>query len=180
MDARTTADAGHAGLADRVNRRPLIAAGTLLGVGLGGFVDGIVLHQLLQIHNMVSAKYPKLGVDPQTALVNTEINMFWDGLFHAFTWVMTAAGLALLWGAVRRPDVPHSTPTLLGSMVMGWGLFNVIEGIVDHHVLHVHHVVERLGVSVWDWAFLGSGVVMILIGIAVMRRGRSDERLNRV
>jgi uncharacterized membrane protein len=28
-----------------LTRRPLISAGTLLGIGLGGFVDGIVLHQ---------------------------------------------------------------------------------------------------------------------------------------
>ena len=46
---------------DRTNRRPLIAAGTLLGIGMGGFVDGIVFHQLLQIHNMLSAKYPTTG-----------------------------------------------------------------------------------------------------------------------
>ena len=157
---------------DRPNRRPLLAAGTLLGVGLGGFADGIVLHQILQLHNMVSRRYPKVGVDPQTALVNAEINMFWDGLFHAFCWVATAAGLALLWNAVRRRDVPLATSSLVGSMIFGYGLFNLVEGVADHHVLHVHHVVERLGVSVWDYAFLLSGVVMILIGAAVMRAGR--------
>src|SRR4051812_36902106 len=43
----------------RTNRRPLIAAGTLLGIGMGGFVDGIVLHQMLQVHNMLSAKRPR-------------------------------------------------------------------------------------------------------------------------
>ena len=41
-----------------MNRRPLIAAGMLLGVGLGGFGDGIALHQLLQIHSMLSAIVP--------------------------------------------------------------------------------------------------------------------------
>ena len=164
---------------DRRNRGPLLAAGTLLGVGMGGFLDGIVLHQILQIHNMVSRRYPKLGVDPQTALVNTEINMFWDGLFHAFCWAATAVGLAMLWSAVRRRDVPLSTPALVGSMIFGYGLFNLVEGTIDHHVLHVHQVVERLGPSVWDWVFLGSGVAMILIGIAVVRSGRSTPRLDR-
>lgn len=43
-------------------RRPLIAAGVALGIGLGGFVDGIVLHQLLQVHNMLSAKFPTRGI----------------------------------------------------------------------------------------------------------------------
>ena len=89
-----------------MNRRPLIAAGTLIGIGMGGFVDGILFHQILQLHNMLSAKYPKTGVDAATALANVEINMFWDGLFHAGTWAMTALGIALLWRAAGRPDVP--------------------------------------------------------------------------
>jgi uncharacterized membrane protein len=85
-----------------VNRRPLISAGTLLGVGMGGFVDGIVLHQILQVHSMLSARRPRDSV------VNMEINMFWDGLFHAFTWSVTAVGIAMLFRAGRRADVPWS------------------------------------------------------------------------
>ena len=35
------------------------AAGIFFGLGLGGFFDGIVLHQLLQWHHMItSAGYP--------------------------------------------------------------------------------------------------------------------------
>jgi uncharacterized membrane protein len=158
------------------NRGPLLAAGLLLGVGMGGFVDGIVLHQLLQTHNMVSAKYPTLGVDPKTALVNIEINMFWDGLFHTFTWLVTAIGLAMLWHAVKRRDVPLSGKALIGSMLVGWGLFNLVEGVIDHHVLHVHHVVESLGVSKWDYVFLASGVVMILLGWVVIRSSQMTTR----
>jgi uncharacterized membrane protein len=145
------------------NYGPLIAASTLLGIGLGGFLDGILLHQLLQVHNMMSA------VRPRTTIVNMEINMFWDGLFHAFTWLMTAIGLGMLWGAVRRTDVPLSTKAFIGSLVMGWGIFNVVEGIIDHHILNIHHVVERLGVSMYDWAFLGISVLMILCGWSQIR-----------
>ena len=65
---------------------------------------------------MLSARYPTVGVDPLTYQRNVEINMFWDGLFHAFTWAMTALGLALLWRAVGRRDVPLSTRTLVGSL----------------------------------------------------------------
>src|SRR5437763_14431778 len=114
---------------DSRNSRPLIAAGMLLGTGLGGFVDGIVFHQILQLHNMLSARYPKTGVDSSTVLVNLEINMFWDGLFHAFTWATTVLGLAMLWRAVQRPDVPLSDRTLAGSLAMGWGVFNAVEGL---------------------------------------------------
>jgi uncharacterized membrane protein len=34
------------------------AAGTVLGIGLGGFADGILLHQIWQVHAMLSAKVP--------------------------------------------------------------------------------------------------------------------------
>jgi hypothetical protein len=40
-------------------RRFPVSAGILLGLGLGGFFDGIVLHQILQWHHMAtSAGYP--------------------------------------------------------------------------------------------------------------------------
>ncbi|RKH59691.1 DUF2243 domain-containing protein, partial [Corallococcus llansteffanensis] len=117
-----------------MHRGPLLSAGLLLGVGLGGFVDGIVLHQILQWHNMLSSLLP-----PDT-LVNAKVNMFWDGLFHAFTWLMTFGGLVLLWRAGQRTDVPWSTATFAGCLLGGWGLFNVVEGIIDHQFLGVHHV----------------------------------------
>ena len=96
------------------NHRPLIAAATMLGIGMGGFIDGILFHQLLQLHNMVSGAdyYPKTGLAPDVIVVNMEINMFWDGLFHVVTWTMTAIGLAMLWHAGERPDVPWSRRTL--------------------------------------------------------------------
>ncbi len=153
--------------------RPLIAAGTLIGIGMGGFVDGILFHQILQLHGMLSARYPRTGVDPETALVNVEINMFWDGLFHAVTWSATALGLALLWRAVGRRDVPLSSRTFAGSLALGWGLFNLVEGLVDHALLGIHHVVEAGNHPLWDGVFLASGVVLILAGWASIRAGRA-------
>ena len=146
-----------------MTRRPLIAAGILMGAGMGGFLDGIVFHQILQVHNMLSAHIP-----PDT-LVNAKINMVWDGLFHALTWLMTALGLAMLWGAGGRTDVPWSGQTFAGALAMGWGLFNAIEGLIDHHILGIHHVVERLGLSVYDYAFTASGVVLIVVGLNLIR-----------
>ncbi len=145
------------------HRGPLIAAATLLGVGLGGFVDGILFHQILQLHNMVSARYPT------TTLTNDKLNMFWDGLFHAFTWTMTVVGLALLWRAVLRDDVPNSTRCFLGGLALGAGLFNLVEGLIDHHLLRVHFVIDRPGHLPWDLAFLASGAILIGLGVAVIR-----------
>jgi uncharacterized membrane protein len=159
-----------------LDRRPLIAAATLLGIGMGGFVDGILFHQLLQFHNMLSAPgyYPKTGVSPEKLVENMEINMFWDGLFHSLTWIMTASGLALLWHCGKRSDVPWSTPTLLGGLSFGWGLFNLVEGIIDHHILHIHHVVETENHLIWDLAFLGSGVALIILGLSLINSGKRD------
>ena len=140
------------------DRSPLLPAGVALGVGLGGFVDGIVFHQLLQTHGMLSALYP-----PDT-VVNLEFNMIWDGLFHAFTWGMTTAGVVLLWRAGTRVATAWSGRTLLGAALLGWGAFNVVEGIIDHFILQIHHVVERAGLSIWDWAFLAFGVALIAAG----------------
>jgi uncharacterized membrane protein len=145
------------------NYAPLIRAGFLLGVGLGGFLDGIVFHQILQTHSMLSGK---LGTDTLNAV---KVSMFWDGLFHAFTWITTVAGLVLLWRAGRRSDVPWAGKTLIHAQLLGWGAFNLLEGIIDHHILHAHHVVERLGVSAFDYAFLVSGVILIGIGLVGLR-----------
>jgi uncharacterized membrane protein len=48
---------------------------------LGGFFDGVVLHQILQWHHMLGSMYP---ADSAAAL---QLNTFWDGLFHASTYV---------------------------------------------------------------------------------------------
>lgn len=154
--------------------RQLISAGTMLGIGMGGFVDGIVFHQLLQAHNMLSGKFPVRGVDPQTLAVNLEINMFWDGLFHAFTWIMTAAGIAMLWHAVRLPNMPLSGKTFAGSLALGWGAFNLVEGVINHHILHIHHVVETGDHLIWDIVFLLSGLLLIALGVALITAGQRE------
>jgi uncharacterized membrane protein len=150
-------------------RTPLVAAGLLLGAGLGGFVDGIVLHQILQWHNMLSGQLP-----PDT-LVRAKVNMYWDGLFHAAVWVLTACGLAMLWAATGRADVPHSGRTLAGGLLLGWGLFNVVEGLIDHELLGLHHVYEYTPNHLpADLAFLALGLALLLAGAGLVRAGRAQ------
>lgn len=151
-----------------MNRRLLIASGSLIGIGMGGFIDGILFHQILQLHSMFSAKIPL------DSIVNVEINMVWDGLFHVLTWIMTALGIILLWKSGKRQDVPWSSCTFSGSIIMGWGVFNFVEGIIDHHILGIHHVIERLGLSVFDYAFLASGIIFIAIGLWLIYLARND------
>ena len=137
--------------------------GVLLGVGLGGFADGIVLHQILQWHNMLSS------VMPPTTLEVMHVNMFWDGIFHAATWLATLAGLLMLWSGARESDVLPSSRWLIGLMLIGWGLFNFIEGLIDHHLLGIHHVRQWGPNPPWDYGFLLSGPVLIVIGWLMVR-----------
>jgi uncharacterized membrane protein len=153
-----------------MTRSPLIAAGVLMGAGLGGFIDGIILHQILQWHNMLSSRIPP------NDLVSAKVNMTWDGYFHLGVWILTLIGLAFLWGAGSRRDVPWSGKTFIGSLILGWGLFNLIEGLIDHQILGIHHVYEYTDNKLpWDLAFLIiGGVVLLLVGWLMIRAGRRD------
>ena len=156
------------------DNRPVIWAGLLLGIGLGGFFDGIVLHQILQWHHLLSS----MPEYPPTTVAGLEVNTLWDGLFHAATWIATAAGLALLWRAARRPHPPWSTRLWIGLLLMGWGTFNLIEGVVDHHLLGIHHVNERAPIErrgAWDLAFLLWGGAMLVGGWLLARAGERDQ-----
>ena len=64
------------------------APALLLGIGLGGFVDGILLHQVLQWHHMLTST----DEHPMTTVTGLEANTLADGLFHLATWICVAAG----------------------------------------------------------------------------------------
>jgi uncharacterized membrane protein len=152
-------------------RRFPYAAGVLFGLGLGGFFDGIVFHQLLQWHHMLTS-----GGYPADSLRNVQVNVFWDGVFHASTYAFVAIGLALLWRAAHRRHLWWSTRLLVGTMLVGFGLFNVVEGVIDHHILGIHHVnetVPREQWVYWDLGFLAWGAAMLVAGAILVRRGRA-------
>ena len=145
--------------------RTITAAGILLGAGLGGFVDGLLLHQILRWHNMLSAVHPPVNMR------NMELNMVADGLFHAGVWVVTVVGLALLWHAARSGEAQHTpTQAFVGLLLLGAGIFNLVEGLIDHQILGIHHVREIPNWLVWDLGFLAlGGVLLIVLGIMLVR-----------
>jgi uncharacterized membrane protein len=150
---------------------PLLGAGSLIGLGMGGFLDGIIFHQILQLHSMISGK-----VYPDT-LIKLEFNMFWGGVFHLFTWFTIAVGLGLLWKSFLNPYSPRSTPAFSGSLIMGWGLFNTVEGTINHILLGVHHLMEQAPIEeklFWDMLYIGIGIIMIGIGRIMVSRGKRE------
>jgi uncharacterized membrane protein len=163
-----TPDTTEGPVARRAPDRSITVPGILLGVGVGGFVDGIVLHQILQWHHMLT-DHGRYASYPRTTVADLEDNTLWDGLFHAGTWVVTVVGLVLLWRAVSGGR-PATWRALAGPMLVGWGLFNLVEGTVDHHLLTIHHVRDDVADPLWwDVGFLAFGAALLLGGLALGR-----------
>jgi uncharacterized membrane protein len=150
--------------------------GIVLGVGLGGFVDGIALHQLLQWHHMLtSTNQDHIGVkyyDPRT-VSGLEMNTVWDGVFHAVCWIAVLLGLAVLYSRVTHDRrAVWTSAKLWGWILGGWGLFNLVEGVLDHQILGIHHVHGGPHQAWWDAGFLLLGALLLVVGYLIQRGAR--------
>ncbi len=139
----------------------LIASGFWLGMGFAGFFDGIVLHQILQWHHMLTS------VRPINSIADLEANTLWDGLFHVGAFIFTLIGLVLLWRS--RDQLSHSTNVLMGSILIGAGSFNLLEGVINHHILQIHHVKPGANQFAWDLGFLAIGALLAIIGYGIVQ-----------
>src|SRR5215208_6406864 len=145
----------------------------VMGVGLGGFIDGIVLHQILQWHHMLSAT----GDQPMTTVAGLEANTRADGFFHVATWVFVATASYLSVRAWQRRELAPPWRAHFGLLLAGWGVFNVVEGLIDHQLLGVHHVRDDLGAPLgWDLAFLAFGALLIAAGLLLAVQARPQAR----
>jgi uncharacterized membrane protein len=146
---------------------PPKAPGFVMGIGLGGFVDGIVLHQILQWHHMLTGEH---GGRSMRTVAGLEANTLVDGLFHLTTWLFVVAATVLTLRAWQRGELAPPWRVHLGLVLAGWGTFNVVEGLIDHQILGLHHVRDDLGGPLgWDLAFLALGVALIAVGSALTR-----------
>lgn len=156
---------------ESLSDRRAVTGGIVIGAGMGGLVEGIVLRQILQWHHFLSNI---LAPDTIGAM---RANVFWDGVFHASMWLITLSGIWLLWTAARRAEAIPSAQRFLGALVLGWGLFNLAEGIISHHLLALHHVRQVPTYSFYNLAFLAfGGVILSLTGSLMMNAGRSSSR----
>lgn len=114
---------------------------------------------------MLSAKIPA------TNYVGKSVNMFWDGVFHFFCLLVTLVGVVMMWRLSGRNNIDRSGRVLAGGLLLGWGLFNIVEGLIDHHLLKLHNVVEiAKDHSVGNLIFLGLSVVMVLSGFLMTNK----------
>lgn len=142
-------------------RRSLLLAGGTIGFGFGAVVDVVIFHQILQTHHLLSGFY-----DPYT-LDGVRTNVLFDGLFTAAMLGITCVGLVLLWRLVNGTDERFSSRFLAGAILVGAGVFNVFDGIVDHYVLDLHNVLH--GTEAWNPHWVVVSVLLLGLGAFVLR-----------
>ena len=150
-----------------------VLTGVLLGIGIAGFVDESVFHQLLQWHNFYWA------TDQQGRILS-------DGLFHI------VSTLILLWGALRlwrnrAARTPSRSGRLLAGILIGAGGFNTYDGVVQHLILHLHLVNEHVCSSPgnpnnsiltcrddipYEVVWIAVGAAVLIAGLVLLRRNR--------
>ncbi len=136
-----------------------LVAGLLCGVGLAGFLDEVVFHQLLHWHHFYDRSTSTVG------LVS-------DGWFHAGSWLAIVAGLFVVADLQRRNALAGRR--VAAGVLLGWGGFQLYDGLVQHKVFGLHQV--RYGVELWpyDLAWNLTGALGVLAGVLllVLRRRR--------
>lgn len=142
-------------------RRTLLWIGAILGVGVVGSLDEIVVHQLLQWHNFYVAT---------TAYWRTAI----DGIFHAVMAGLLYAGALLLWVRRRSLASARDGRALAAGTLLGMGGFNLYDGTIQHKVLQLHPVREGVGnLLPYDLVWNGLALALLVAGWRLWRGARS-------
>lgn len=135
-------------------------AGYLLGFAMGGFFDGILLHQILQWHHLLSS----IQTGPLGSL---RMQVTVDGWFHALMYLVAALGLWHLW---RDSTTSHgrvsTTRGLWPAFWVGFGVWHMVDAVFSHWITGIHRIRMDSDVPlVWDlmW-FVVFGVVPALFG----------------
>jgi uncharacterized membrane protein len=153
-------------------RRRSLAGAAIFGFGLGGLVDGIVLHLVLDWHSIASQRIAATGVE------GLRRNVFWDGVFHLSTTVVLVVGFVLLLDGWHRQARASATGReLTGGILVGWGVFHLVDHVVFHELLSLHDirddVADPLGTNL---AFVAIGVLLIALGWWLLRQPSSAAR----
>lgn len=137
-----------------------------LGFALGGFFDGILLHQILQWHHLLSG-LPEAAADLRFLVMT-------DGMFHLAMYGVAALGLFWLWrGRTKIAEDGAGRLGLVWAMI-GFGSWHVVDAVLSHWLLGIHRIrMDSETPLFWDilWLCL-FGLGPILLGIWIKRGGR--------
>jgi uncharacterized membrane protein len=143
----------------------ITSAAFVLGVALSGFFDGILLHQVLQWHHLLS-------LVPGERFRDLRVQVFADGLFHVAMYLVAAAGLWLVWRTRASLNADDAGRRVIGGLLIGFGVWNIVDVGFFHWILGIHSI--RVNVPdplLYDLAwFLGLGVVVAIAGYLLLRR----------
>lgn len=144
-------------------KRKLIYIGSfILGFGFMGALDGIIFHQLLQWHSVI------MNTDRPGQIVS-------DGLFHFAVTVTLVVGAIILWVGGNPVEHKRGLRVLIGGFLLGAGIFNLVEGIIDHHLLQIHHVKPGDPHELaYDLGFLAIGLLLAIIGYILQRNQKEN------
>lgn len=136
----------------------------LLGFALAGFFDGILLHQILQWHHLLS------GLE-SAGVASIGAQILADGVFHGVMYGVAVGGLCLLFRH-RRAVAQTSGPALVGHALIGFGAWQVLDVVLNHWVLGLHRVrMDTPNPLLWDIAWiLIFGVAVLVAGYIVLMR----------
>lgn len=62
----------------------------------------------------------------------------------------------LPWGAARLREAILPLQSFVGQLILGWGLFELIGGVIDHQILDAHYVQQVPNYTVYDLMSLPS------------------------
>ncbi|MEK4531368.1 DUF2243 domain-containing protein [Solibacillus sp. FSL K6-1554] len=144
-----------------VSRRNMWS-GILFGVGLIAFIDETVFHQLLRWHHFY---------DKST----TDVGLISDGIFHAFSWFATIAGLFLFADLRRRNGLIFQR--WLGGVLLGIGVFQLYDGLIQHKWMRIHQIRYVDNVIVYDIVWNVTAFIILLIGLFLLFRKSQNSKL---
>lgn len=144
-----------------------IRAAFVIGVALSGFFDGILLHQILQWHHLLS-------LVPGQTFRDLRVQIYADGLFHVVVYAVALLGLYLLWRARDQFDRPGAGMQIAGGALLGFGAWNIVDVGFLHWILGIHRVrVNVPNPMAYDLAwFVVLGLAVGLAGLWLIRRSR--------
>ncbi len=130
-----------------------ILAGVLIGIGVAGFLDETVFHQLLHWHHFYDRS-------------TTSVGLVSDGFFHAGSWLCIVVGLFLFADLQRRGTTVPKRVT--AGAFLGWGGFQVYDGLVQHKLLRLHQIRYSVDVLAYDVVWNVLGALGIAIGVVLL------------
>jgi uncharacterized membrane protein len=121
---------------------------------------------------MLSSWYPLNSIE------NYELNTLWGRYLSQSYIPIHCSGVVHSLAQCSRASFNLDEQSAHRFDAVGFGSFNVVEGIVNHHALGIHHVNETIDPfyrRFFDVAFVVWGALMLVFGYILLRQKPSTR-----